>query len=396
MPVPTPFHKRTQALCSSYLWKDWAGYCAVCRYDKTLDREYAAFRHSAGLLDVTPLFKYEVGGPDAAALLSRVMVRDISKLRLNRVAYSCWCDDAGKVIDDGTISRLDEDHFRVTSALPAEGWLTRLSSRFDVSIRDSTSEIAALALQGPFSREILKQCVEADVDELTYFGVLSSRIEESPVWISRTGYTGDLGFEIWTKNENALSVWDALFEAGRPFGLVPVGLDALDVARIEAGYVLSGIDYFNASRVVIESQKSSPFELGFDWMVSLERGPFIGRDALADQKKSGIRRRLVGLEADWNELERLYESYGLPPNLPASASRDPLPVYFGKQQIGQVTSHTWSPLLKKSIALATVETEYSELGTPLKVEHTVEFERRTVSAKVVRTPFFDPPRKKAT
>jgi len=289
---------------------------------------------------------------------------------------------------------LDEDHFRVTSALPAEGWLTRLSSRFDVVVEDSSSEIAVLALQGPMSREILRQCANTDIDKLKYFGVTFTHLNGLGVWLSRTGYTGDLGFEIWTDNENALRLWDTLIAVGRPFGIGPVGLDALDMTRIEAGYLLSGVDYFNSTRVVLESQKSSPFELGLGWMVDLEGEPFVGQTALAAEKRLGSRWCLVGLEVDWEELENLYESYGLPPNLPASASRDPLPVYFGSRQVGQVTSHTWSPLLKKSIALATVEASLEEMGTELRVEHTVEFQRRKVTARVVQKPFFDPPRKR--
>lgn len=394
MPVPTPFFERTRALCRSYLWKDWAGYLAVCRYDKTLDVEYSAFRHSAGLLDVTPLFKYEVYGPDAVIFLSRTMVRDISKLRPGRVAYCCWCDDQGKVIDDGTVSRLDEDRFRVTAALPTEGWLSRLGSRFDVTIEDSTVDIAALALQGPLSREVLRQCADTDLDELKYFGVTYTHVDGIGAWLSRTGYTGDLGYEIWTGHENAVGLWDTLMAAGRPYGVVPAGLDALDMTRIEAGYVLSGVDYFSSSRVLLDSQKSSPFELGLGWMVDLDRDPFVGQAALVREKSRGTSRCLVGLEIDWGELEELYESFGLPPDLPAAASRVPLPLYLGTRQVGQATSHTWSPLLKKSIALATVKASLGSVGTQLKVEHTVEFQRRKVTARVVSRPFFDPLRKR--
>jgi aminomethyltransferase len=244
------------------------------------------------------------------------------------------------------------------------------------------------------SREILRQCADIDIDSLKYFDVAFAQIEECGVWLSRTGYTGDLGFEIWADNQNALKLWDTLMAAGSPFGILPVGLDALDMTRIEAAYLLSGVDYFSSTRVILETQKSSPFEIGLGWMVNLEGEPFVGQTALAAEKRQGSSKCLVGLEADWEELETLYESYGLPPDLPASASRDSIPVYLGTRQVGQVTSHTWSPLLKKSIALATVETALSELGTELKVEHTVEFERCKVTARVVRKPFFDPERKR--
>lgn len=394
MPVPSPFHERTAPLCVSYKWKDWAGYYAVCTYDYCHEPEYFAFRESAGLLDVTPLYKYEVYGPDAGALLSRMMVRDISRLAVGRVAYCCWCDDHGKVIDDGTVSRLEEDYYRVTAADPTLHWLTRLSRGYRVTIEDSTAKIAALALQGPRSRDVLRDCCDADMDGLRFFGVTRACLDGLDVWITRTGYTGDLGYEIWVENRGALRLWDALSSAGRPHGLIPAGLDALDMARIEAGFILLGVDYFSSLKVVLESRKSTPFELGMAWMVHLDREPFVGRAALLRERTEGSAWRLVGLEADWEELETLYESYGLPPALPPTASRDPVPVYSGDHQAGQATSHTWSPLLKKKIALASVRTPYGRPGQRLQMEHTVEFERRRVGVTVVPTPFFNPERKR--
>jgi aminomethyltransferase len=399
MPIPSPFHERTQPLCLSYRWKDWAGYCAVSSYDTTHEREYFAFRESAGLLDVTPLYKYEVSGPDAAALLARMMVRDVAKLKVGRVAYSCWCDDDGKVIDDGTVARLGESHYRVTSADPSLYWLQALARGFDVQIEDSSVRLAALALQGPTSRAILKAVLDgsgaADLDRLRFFGVTGATLAGKLVWISRTGYTGDLGYEIWCERGDALAVWDALIAEGRPYGIEPAGLDALDVSRIEAGFVLMGIDYYSAKKVVLEARKSTPHELGFGWMVDLERGPFIGRDAIAAEVKRGPAWQLVGLEVSWEELEALYARFNLPPSLPATARRDALPVYADEgRQVGQATSHTWSPLLKKYLALASVRRGYEAPGTRLQIEHTVEFERRKVTATVAKTPFYDPERKR--
>lgn len=395
MPIPSPFHERTQPLCTSYRWKDWAGYCAVCSFDTTHDREYFAFRESAGLLDVTPLYKYEVSGPDAQALLTRMMVRDVAKLKVGRVAYSCWCDDDGKVIDDGTVSRLGESHFRVTAADPTLHWLQALGRGLDVRIEDSSARLAALALQGPTSRAILRDASAADLDALKFFGVTASRIAGIPVWISRTGYTGDLGYEVWVEREQALAVWDALMAAGRAHGIEPAGLDALDVARIEAGFVLLGVDYFSSHKVVLETRKSTPFELGFGWMVDLERGNFIGRDAIAAEKTRGAVWRLVGLEVSWEELEGLYASFNLPPSLPATARRDALPVYTEDgHQVGQATSHTWSPLLKKYLGIASVRRGFEAPGTKLQIEHTVEYERRKVTATVAQLPFYDPERKR--
>ncbi len=395
MPIPSPFHERTQALCTSWRWKDWSGYCAVCSFDTTHDREYFAFRESAGLLDVSPLFKYEVTGPDAAALLARMMVRDVSQLKVGRVGYSCWCDDGGKVIDDGTVARLGEEHFRVTSADPAFHWLQALSRGFDVRIEDSSARLAALALQGPTSRAVLAAAGDADLAKLKFFGVTACNVGGRPGWISRTGYTGDLGYEVWVERGDALQVWDALIEAGHPYGIEPAGLDALDVARIEAGFVLMGVDYYSTKKVVLESRKSTPHELGFGWMVDLERGNFVGREAIAAEMKRGSLWALVGLEISWEELEALYAGFDLPPSLPATARRDGIPIYDEEgRQVGQATSHTWSPLLKKYLALASVRRPFGAPGTRLQIEHTVEYERRRVTATVRPLPFYDPERKR--
>jgi aminomethyltransferase len=398
MPIPSPLHERTRALCTSYRWKDWSGYAAVCSYDTTHDREYFAFRESAGLLDVSPLHKYEVHGPDATALLARMMVRDVAKLKVGRVGYSCWCDDHGKVIDDGTIARLDEEYYRVTAADPNLYWLQTVGRGLDVTVEDSSARLAALALQGPRSREILRAASTADVDALRFFGVTRARVDGLDVWITRTGYTGDLGYEVWVEKDGAVRLWDALMDAGRDHGIEPAGLDALDVTRIEAGFVLLGIDYFSAPKVVLESRKSSPWEIGLGWLVDLERTEtpgFVGRDALVAEKTRGSQWALVGLEVAWEDLEELYDRFSLPPHLPATASREGLPVYDAeKRQVGKITSHTWSPILKKYVALASVESRHSEAGGVLLVEHTVEFERHTVPAEVVPTPFFDPERKR--
>ncbi|MEO8502341.1 MAG: aminomethyltransferase family protein [Acidobacteriota bacterium] len=398
MPIPSPFHERTSKLCTSYRWKDWSGYAAVCSYDASHDREYFAFREGAGMLDVSPLFKYEVYGPDAAALLSRMMVRDVSKLKVGRVGYSCWCDDYGKVIDDGTVTRLDEDYYRVTSADPSLHWLQALSRGMRVTLEDSSARLAAVALQGAKSRDVLKAASDANMDALKFFGATKAKLDGLDVWITRTGYTGDLGYEIWVEKAGALKMWDALMDAGRAYNIEPAGLDALDVTRIEAGFILLGIDYFSAPKVVLEARKSTPAEIGLGWIVDFERPKFpnfIGRDALLAERKKGSPWSLVGLEVSWESLEALYESFSLPPSLPATARRDGLPVYDDDgQQVGKVTSHTWSPILKKYIALTSVLTPHAALGTVLQMEHTVEFERKKVPATVVKTPFYDPERKK--
>lgn len=394
MPIPSPFHPRTAPLCLSYQWKDWSGYLAVRTFDTSHEREYHALRHGAGLLDATPLYKYEVQGPQAAVLLSRMTVRDITRLKVGRVTYLCWCDDRGKVVDDGTVTRLDEDAYRLTAAEPTYRRLVTLSRGLDVTVEESTHRLATLALQGPTSRDILRQVSDADLDRLRFFRATRARIGGLDAWITRTGYTGDLGYEIWVQNTAAVALWDALMAAGRAYAMEPMGLDALDVARIEAGFIMLHVDYFSAAKVVLESRKSSPFEIGLGWTVELEREPFVGQAALLEERARGPRWRQVGLVASWEALEALYDRFGLPPNLPAQACRDPRPVFSRGRQVGQATSHTWSPILKKVIALASIRAEHATPGTKLELEHTVEFQRQTVPATVVETPFFNPRRKR--
>lgn len=396
MPVETPFHPRTSRLCTSLFWKDWAGYHAVRSYDTSPEREYFAIRHAAGLIDVTPLYKYEVRGPAAAALLAEVMVKDAGKLAVGRVAYLCWCDDDGKVLDDGTVSRLDEDRFRVTAAEPAGAWLARHARGRDVTVEDTSERLGALALQGPNSRAILSQVSDADVAALRYFRVVPARIDGIQVELSRTGYTGDLGYEVWVSRDDALRVWDAIMAAGRPYRIEPAGLDALDITRVEAGFVMNGVDYFSAQRCLIASRKSTPFEIGLGWTVKLDREPFIGQRALTAERERGSEWGFVGLEIDWDEFERLHQRIGLPPQLPPGAWRNAVPVYSTRGgQIGQATSGAWSPILKRNLALATVEAAFASVGTRVLIEATVDYRRHRVSAIVAKTPFFDPERKRS-
>jgi aminomethyltransferase len=396
MPVPSPFHPRTSKLCTSLFWKDWAGYHAVRSYDTYMEREYFAFRHTAGLIDVTPLYKYEVQGPDAAAFLSRVMVRNIAKLQVGQVAYTCWCDDAGKMVDDGTVSRLDQTHFRVTAAEPSLAWFQRYTRAYDVTVRDSSRDLAAVSLQGPTSRDILKQVTDAPVDSLKFFRLVQTKVDGLDAIISRTGYTGDLGFEVWVKNADALALWDALAAAGKPYGMVPAGLDAMDVTRVEAGFIMNGVDYYSANHCLIESRKSTPYEMALGWTVHLKRDPFIGQAALIAEKEAGPGRFFVGLSLDWDGFAAHFARHNLPPEVPSGAWRDPRPVYARNgSQVGYATSGAWSPVLKKNLALATVRAGNEAVGTELDLEVTVEYERKRVRATVETKPFFNPERKKS-
>ena len=396
MPVGTAFHERTFALCHSLNYREWSGYYTVSSYEVHHEHEYNAIRNAAALIDITPLYKYIVSGRDATRLVNRVITRDINKVKPGQVIYCCWCDEQGKVIDDGTITRLEENKYRWTAADPSLRWFRQNGLNMDVEIEDISESTAALALQGPTSGKLLKAVAEADIANLKYFRMTSGRIAGVPVDISRTGYTGDLGYEIWVPWSNAVKVWDELISRGRQFDIHAAGMLALDVARIEAGLLLIEVDYISSKKALIASQTYSPYELGFGRMVHLEKENFVGKAALARQAKQGVARQLVGLEMDWVEIEELYEKYGLTPAAPAQASRVHVPVYSGSRQVGKATSTTWSPLLKKMIALASIETAHSQPGTKLQMEITVEAVRQKVTATVTKLPFFSPERKTKT
>jgi aminomethyltransferase len=396
VPVGTAFHERTLALCESLNFKEWSGYYTVSAYEMTHEHEYNAIRNSAALIDITPLFKYHVTGRDATKLVNRIITRDINKVAVDQVIYCCWCDAEGRVIDDGTITRLGENEYRWTAADPSLRWFQQNALGLDVQIEDISEKTAALALQGPTSGKLLHAVAEAKIGSLKYFRVAHGKIAGVPVDISRTGYTGDLGYEIWVPWNRAVKVFDELMSKGRPFDIHPAGMVALDIARIEAGLILIEVDYISSKRALVEQQKYSPGEIGLSRLVDLKKENFVGREALsAEAKRGGPARCLVGLEINWSEVEALYEQIGMPPQVPATASRVAVPVYRGGRQVGKATSTTWSPTLKRMIALASVSRESATLGASLSMELTVEAVRKTVSAKIVSLPFFNPPRKTA-
>jgi aminomethyltransferase len=395
VPIGSAFHARTLQLCDSLNFRDWAGYYAVSAFETHHDHEYNAIRNACALIDVSPLFKYRVSGPDAMRLVDRVITRDAKKLAVGQVYYTPWCDEEGKVIDDGTVTRVDEQVYRWTAADPNLRWFTENAAGLDVSVDDVSERIAALALQGPTSARLLQHVSTASIDQLRYFRATSGSIAGVNVDISRTGYTGDLGFEIWMPWDDALRVWDAIVDAGDAFDLHPTGMLALDVARIEAGLLLIDVDFHSSRKAMIESQKYSPFELGLGRLVDSKKGPFIGRSALLAEQRRGHARQIVGIEVDWTAVERLYEAVGLPPTAPATASRVAVPVYRDGRQVGRATSTTWSTLLKKFIGLATIDAPHFAIGTQLELEVTVEAVRHRAAATVVKTPFFNPTRKMA-
>jgi aminomethyltransferase len=395
VPVGTAFHERTFPLCHSLNYREWSGYYTVSVYEVHHDHEYNAIRNAAALIDISPLYKYLITGKDATKLVNRVITRDIRKVSVGQVIYCCWCDEQGKVIDDGTVTRLEENKYRWTAADPSLRWFRQNGTNMDVRIEDISEKVAALALQGPTSGKLLKSAAEADIANLKYFRVTHGKIAGVPVDISRTGYTGDLGYEIWVPWNDAVKVWDAVMETGKRFDIHAAGMLALDVARVEAGLLLIEVDYSSSKKALIASQKYSPYELGFSKMVHLNKENFIGKAALEQDQKQGVARQFVGLEIDWTEVEERYEKFGLTPAAPSQASRVAVPVYCGERQVGKATSTTWSPVLKKMIALASIETSHSKAGTRLQMEITIEAIRQKVTAKIVKMPFFNPARKTA-
>ena len=396
MPTASPFHARTLARAESLSFRDWAGYYAASSYEPLHEHEYHAIRNGAAIIDVSPLFKYEITGVDAERLVNRVITRDAARLAPGSAIYTPWCDDAGRVLDDGTVARLGPERFRWTAAEPNLDWISRHADRLRVRVSDVSEQVAALAVQGPCSRALVQAVFDEDLSGLKYFGITSGRIGGRRVDVSRTGYTGDLGFEIWMDRDDALAVWDALLACEPAHGVRPAGLLALDVARIEAGLLLIDVDFFSIRKALTDSQIYTPYEMGLDRLVDLTKPAFVGRDALRAERARGPRRRIVGLTVDWSDVERLYDAVGLPPMAVTIASRVAVPVFAGSRQIGFMSSSTWSPILKKMIGLATVEAAFSGPGSRLEVEHTVDAVRHLVGATVTPTPFFKPPRKTAT
>jgi aminomethyltransferase len=396
--IGTPFHERTAALNRKLQWREWSGYWASSAYADAHDIEYNAIREAAALIDVSPLYKYRVAGPDAARLVDRVITRDVTKLRVGQVYYTPWCDEHGKVIDDGTVHRLAENEFRWTAADPQQRWLTANARGLDVEIEDISESLAAVALQGPFARHVLEAATGESFADLRYFRRRASALGRVAIDVSRTGYTGDLGYELWIPAERAVEAWDALAAAGRPFGLRPAGMLALDVVRLEAGLVLLEVDYTSARHALNPEQNYSPGELAMDRLVDLRKADFVGRLALQqERRRGGPPRRLVGVTLDWNAIEHLYTAQDLPPAISASIDRSHVPVFGGRgdRQIGKLTSHGWSPILKQAIGLASVPAAYERAGTKLEAEWTVEGRRGRVAASVVPLPFLDLDRKRA-
>ncbi|MFI5293258.1 MAG: aminomethyltransferase family protein, partial [Candidatus Limnocylindrales bacterium] len=356
MSLRSPLDARTGALNTRRQWRIWSGRFAASAYAAHIDIEVNAIRNAAALIDVSPLFTYRVSGPGAERLVDRVITRDATAVVPGRVIYTPWCDTSGRIIDDGTLHRLDDGAWRWTAAQGQLRWL-RLNARgLDVDIEDQTDTLAALALQGPLARDVLEAAAQTSISDVAYYRRRAVRIGSLDIDVSRTGYTGDLGYELWLPGEDAVTLWDAIAEAGAAFGLRPAGILALDVTRIEAGLIMAEVDYTSAWHAQTTAQTWSPYELGLGRLVDLDKSvPFVGRGALrAEVAHGGPPRRLVGLALDWEDLERLYARHGLPPAMPTQAWRAEIPVYARAGHVGRATSGTWSGILKQNLALATV------------------------------------------
>ncbi|MGH2636176.1 MAG: aminomethyltransferase family protein [Actinomycetota bacterium] len=396
MSVGTAFHPRTSELNTKMAWGDWSGYYAAAVYADFHDIEYSAIREQAALIDVSPLYKYLVSGPDAARLVDRVMTRDVGKLRVDRVFYTPWCNEDGKVIDDGTVTRRSEHEFFWTAADPTYRWFLLNAAGLDVEIEDVSERVAGVALQGPRARMILEEATRRDWADVPYFGHRRTEFGGVDVHVSRTGYTGDLGYEVWVAAEAAVEVWDQLWEAGEPHGIRAAGIRALDVSRVEAGLILIEADYTSARHAISQEQMYSPFEIALGRLVDFGKPSFVGRHALElEQRGGGPARRLVGLDLDWNGIEALYARHGLPPMVSPLVNRDAVPVYRSREQVGRATSVAWGPTIKKMVGFGSLPPPLAVPGFPVSVEWSVEGERGEVAATVVELPFLDLARRRA-
>ena len=382
--LKTPFHDRARELCQVDNFVAWAGYTTVDVFT-TVEQEYFAIRNAATLYDLTPMVKYRIAGADAVPYLNRLVTRDLAKLKPNRVAYCVWCNAAGHLLDDGTVFRLGETEYRLCTAERQIDWLLDSAVGFDVEVSEVTEQIAALSLQGPTSCAVLKAAGLAEAPRLKPFEIGQFSLAGRPITVSRTGFTGDLGYELWMAPEEALEIWDALMAAGRSRGIRAIGSQALNMARIEAGFLSPHIDFVSAEQTIRTGRDRSPLELGLAWLIDFEKGHFTGRRALLEERRRGPHRQLVGLDIAGNKPAHNALLY-------AAAN--------GKREIGSVSSATWSPTCKRNIALAMVDAPYFAVGSivwaDIYLNRELVWERRMSRAQVVERPFFAPERRRAT
>ncbi len=395
----TPFHPRTAAANLTGLWSHWSGYLSADRYQMSDKFEYWAIRNAAGVIDTSPLFKYRIRGRDAERFLAGMLARDIRKCRPGQAQYTVWCDDAGWVLEDGVVLRMSDDDFMLTTARPNMAYFADHTDSMAVEVEDVSDVYGALALQGPYAREILNQ-IAPDIEEIGYFHLTSAKIGDAPVTVSRTGYTGDLGYEIWVEADDAVGVWDRLFEMATPYGVIPAGQNALLMTRVEAGLILIDIDFKSARYSWNDDQRATPLELGMGWMLrdtDEDDRHFIGRRAIEKERAEKTSRwRTVGIVADWQDWNRAYTERGLVPPKDHTPTHGVHMLYDEKdRQVGWTPSFLYSPLLQRHIGIARIRPEHAAPGTKVQLEVTIDHKYDMVGAEVARLPFYNPPRKTA-
>lgn len=395
----TPFHSRTSVANETGLWSHWAGFLATDRYQMSDKFEYFTIRNSAGVIDTSPLYKYRIYGTDAERYLAGVLTRDIRKCRPGQAHYTAWCDDDGWVIEDGVVLRHSDDEFLLTAAEPNLAYLQALASGHSVTIEDVSDDYGALALQGPYAKEILSQ-LAPEIEGVGYFHLTPAKIGNAPVTISRTGYTGDLGYEIWVGADDAIGLWDRLFEVATPYGVVPVGQTALLITRIEAGLVLIDVDFQSARYAWNDDQRATPLELNMGWMLSdlkSDDRAFIGRKAIEREIAEGSSRwRTVGIEVDWEIWAKTHNDRGLVTPKDHTPEHGGMMLYDDEiERIGYTPSFVYSPVLQRHIGIARLRPEYAKVGTKVSLEVTIDHRYEVVDSHVTRLPFYNPPRKTA-
>lgn len=395
----TPFHERTSALNETGLWSHWSGHLAAHRYQMSDKFEYFAVRNSAGIFDSSPLYKYRIHGPDAERFLAGVLARDIRTCRPGHAQYTIWCDNRGFVIEDGVVLRLRQDEFLLTAAEPNLAYFEDLIGRDDVRIEEVSHDYATLAIQGPRSRDLVARLVPGAAT-IRYFGLTTGAIAGSPVTVSRTGYSGDLGFEIWIEAADALKVWDAVWESVEGNGVLPFGLDALEMLRIEAGLLLLDVDFASSRFAWTDEDRSTPFEIGLGWMLrdlASDDRAFIGRRALERELAEGTSRwRFTGLVLDWQDHDSIYNGAGLIPPKDHTPIVEELFVYDDEiRQVGYSTSFMYSPMLQRHIAMARVRPDLAKPGSEVRLEVDVNHRYEYVKARTTRMPLYNPARKTA-
>lgn len=391
----TPFHERTSALNQTGLWQHWSGHLVATRYQASDKFEYFAVRNAAGILDTSPLYKYRIAGADAERYLSGMLARDIRSCAPGNAQYTCWLDERGYVLEDGVIQRRGPDEYLLTSAEPNHAWFADRIGRLKVTVEDVSLGIGALAIQGPRSRDLVARLVPAAA-ELPFFGLTGGKIAGRPVTVARTGYTGDLGYEVWVDTPDGVAVWDAIWEAAEGHGVLPYGMTALYMLRIEAGLMLLGVDFDSSRFAFNDAHRSTPLELGWAWMFSGLREddgrPFIGRQALLrEMVEKTSRWKMVGLVVDWEDYDRVYREAGLIPPKDHKPVHEDWMVYDDeRQRVGYATSFMYSPILQRHIALARVRPDLGKPGTRVHLEFTVDHHYQQVAAHVARLPLYNP------